>query len=707
MDNLMGNLPVPFAVPMEIFKACLDAVTHRKETEDDINDILNNAPKAKPWKFKVKRLGRKKAQKKLRELVYRYMWPSIDVNLVTLNENGCMTLGSVTVDGTPMNRKLDIGIGTDLSGLSHVRYTEDMIKVRLVKPDSRGEDRNVDMSVFLDDSFVLTIIDGVRHIFRVHEGDVFGCDGKQLSDEESKQVMTSAYRCFNFGPSQSDTTAGDRKKWQYSVLADWPVDIPRAKAALTMGMSRLLVTAADKGAIAKASTRMTQYMANACSAGKLLCYAIYMGKFPFGDGQGYVTEELIARVLSSLSGGRYATELGSVLGLAIQSRPVGSKSDQISVTQNWVIQLIEYALMEGSRLTGEDEPIILVRSKVTAYDLMRYVMAFHGVGPWVGRTIVVCETEAIARNWKQHIEAVFDLNAIKAPCDLGLPAIFPIMDVSHACEDIQHGFSLSTQCLEKLTVADAEAAQKLVALSLRREFLEMRNRWLEGARETISSDDLADSRTLLEKIAPSARKYIRPMFNGKINEILKAVNSALGQNSKVGLTVHGEYRKMVSDLMYEVTKTRILKMENGVAECILPGMEEGTEAMAIRYPSSGYWSYIRLIAISKDEYIRRCREAGISEDKIAEIDKTLSNLNEGVVMVPASKALCSTLDGADFDGDAVLVAYCAKTCDKFMALKLEDINEIEDLDEINELLLQGIKYFHDLIDPIDMDVPEF
>ena len=704
---ISSDLQVPLAVPMEIFRACLDAVAHRKETEDDINDIIDNAPKAKPWKFKVQHLMRRKAQKKLRELVYRYMWPSISVNLVTLDDKGCMKLGSVTVDGTPMNRKLNIGVGTDLTGLSHVRYTEDMIKVRLTKPGIVGDGQNVDMSVFLDDSFVLTIIDGIRQIFRVHEGEVFGSNGKQLSDDESKQVMANAYRCFNFGPSQSDTTAGDRKKWQYSVLADWPVDIPRAKAVLTMGMSRLLITAADKGAIAKASTRMTQYMANACTAGKLLCYAIYMGKFPFGDGQGYVTAEFIARLLALVSGGRFATGLESVLGLAIQSRPVGAKSDQISVTKNLVLQLIELALTEGGELNGENEPVVLVRSKVTAYDLMRYVMAFHGVGPWVGRTIVVCETEAIANNWKQHIEAVFDLNAIKAPCDLGLPAIFPIMDVSHECEDVRHGFSLSTQFLEKLTVADAEAAQKLAILSLRRYFLEVKDHWSKGPRETINSDDLGDSRTLLEKIAPTARQYIRPMFNSKINEILKTVNSALGQNSKVGLTVHGEYRKMVSDLLFEVTKTRILKMSNGIAECILPGQEEGTEAMAVRYPSSGYWSYIRLISISAEEYIRRCYELNVPEDKIREVEKILRNLNEGVVMVPSSKALCSTLDGADFDGDAVLVAYCAKTCDKFMALKIEDINGIDDIEEIDELLLQGIKYFHDLIEPVDMDVPEF
>ena len=82
-------------------------------------------------------------------------------------------------------------------------------------------------------------------------------------------------------------------------------------------------------------------------------------------------------------------------------------------------------------------------------------------------------------------------------------------------------------------------------------------------------------------------------------------------------------------------------------------------------------------------------------------------MNEGIVIVPASKALCSTLDGADFDGDAVLVAYCAEGFEKFVELKIEDINKIDDIDLLNELLLQGVSYFYDLIDPVDMNVPEF
>lgn len=700
-DSLVG----PLAVPKEIFRAAMDAITHRSETEEDIEDILESAPRASQWKHKAIHVGRRKAQKKLRELCYRYMWPSVSVNLVIIDDKGCMKLSSVTVDGTPMNRKLNIGIGTDLTGLSHVRYTEDMIKVRLMKPDSVGEGQNTDMSIFLDDSFVLVMIDNVRQIFRVHEGVVIDCNGKELSDEESEQVLANAYRCYNFGASQSDTTAGDRKKWQYSVIADWPVNIPRAKATLTMGMSRLLVTAADKGAIAKASTRMTQYMASTVTCGKLLCYAIYAGKFPFADGEGYVTGEFIARVLNLLSGGKYVTEPESVLGLAIQSRPVGAKSLQFVVTRNWLLQLIDEALSDEGVVS--EEPIVLVRSKITALDLIKYMLVFQKQGPWYGKVIVVCETEAIARNWKKHLEGVFDLNAIKAPCDLGLPALFPVMDVSHECEDVAHGFSLSTQFLEKLAAADVINAQKFVTLALRRFLVETRASWSKGVKVAINSDDLADSRTLLEKVAPDARRYIRPMFNGKVNEILKTMNSHLGLNSKVGLTTHGEYRKMLADPVFEVTRKKILKMHKGTAECILPGQKAGTRAMAVRYPSSGYWSYVRLVAISAEEYIQRCKDASVSEDKIAEIEKILNNLNEGVVVVPASKALCSTLDGADFDGDAVLIAYCAEGFKEFVELKLEDINKIDDLDLLNELLLQGVSYFYDLIDPVDMDVPEF
>jgi hypothetical protein len=706
------NSPVvPFTtVPKEIFRACVEAVKRRPEIEALMTKVFESAPKDKPWGHEpIPIKSRRKAQKKFRELVFRNMWPSVSVNLVIIGDTGSMKLSSVTVDGTPMNKLLGIGAGTDLTGLSHTRYTEDMIKVRLTKPNTLGEGNAEDMSVFINDSFVIAIIDNVRQIFRVHEGKVIDCSGKQLSDEESERVFSNAYRCFNFGASQSDTTAGDRKKWQYTLLADWPVDIPKAKAALTMGMSSLLVTPNEKGAIAKASTRLTQYMASTATGSKLLCYAVYMGKFPYGDGAGHVTGEYLARVLMDLSGNKYTVEPDLVVGLAPQSRPNAAKSLQCGKTHNWVLRLIDRALKDGSKVSGMDEPVVLVRSKVSTMDLVKYVMACMKMGPWYGRTIIIAETEAIARNWKQHIEAVFDLNAIKAQTDPALPAYFPVMDVSHEVEDKAHGFSLSTQFLEKFCNFDLELAEKFVTLAFRREFVEMKERWSKGAMDSISVDDLADPRTLLEKIAPSARGYIRPIFDSKIKDILKTLNSRLGLNSKVGLSVPGEYRDLIPDPLVEVMGLdyKVLKMANGVAEVIMPGIEPGTELVAVRYPSSGYWSYVRFIVISAQEYVDRVKHMGAPKDIVKDIEKIIHNMNEGNVIVPASDALCSTLDGSDFDGDHCSAAECAKKSDDFVNLKMEEINSLDDLEWIEELLKQAIKLFYDSVDPVNMKVVEF
>ena len=711
----MDNIISPVVVPEEVLEAVRKTVARRDDVAKALVDTMDKAPKDSDWIYPVKKnLGRKnrrEAQALLRRLMNRHKWSSVTVNLVEIQVDGAMKLGCTTIDGTPMNSFMKIQKSTDFNGLSHDRFTKDAIKVRLSKGDSMDESPGPQMVAFLKDAFIVALKDGKEQPFRLRDGVLFDSEGKEVEAEEAVDLLDkkNLVRTFNLTPSQSDTTAGDRKKWQFTILSD-QLDIPLVRSVLSMGMSDLLVTANDYGAIAKASTRLTQLMAGSCNGGKLLCYALYLGKMRHADGEGYVTSDFIARVLSFLSGGKYVVDPAAVEGLAVQSRPIGAKSLQFVIGRQLLLRYIDEILKDENG----SEPIVLIRDEISADDLVNLWLAYQKEGPWYGRMVIVCENRFMAKHWRQNVELLLDMNANKAPTDIGLPAYFPILDVSHESHDRKHGAKLSTQYISKITASDREAAIKLVVASAHRFVLEAKAAWSEGARETVSFEDMQDSRSILNKVAPTARQFIRPLFDGEISGILKTFSSQCGLGNKVKLTTHGEYRKGIADPMINVNGIKVLEMNNGVANVLLPGSGDydfdgtGAKGNLMRFPSPGYNESANLQAISIDEYMEMAREKGCTEADIAKaVARLLRRLNEGCIVLPASDRLTSALGGADYDGDGYIIFYAYPHCEDFVNMSVDDILSIDSIEKMDEILMQGVKYFCDRIQPLCNIVPEF
>lgn len=673
-------------------------VEMRPLIEECLVKIHEKTPRMSEWMRDVVTIrGEGKAKEAFRKAAIKFRIKSFTCPKYVIGKGGVIREGATSVDGTLLN--YFIGIAEELmpDGSTYARATWDVIKV--------GFDKGLSNAArFVRDIIVVTNEDGVKNVYRVHNGKVYDKDGVKLEKNEAKQALSHMFRSFNLTPSQSNTTAGDRKKWQQPVIAD-QLDIALIKAVLTNAMSFLLVTKFAKGAIAKASTRLSQYMTPQADGGRVFCYAINLGKDLFADGQGYLVNTTAVRFLNRMTGGLFTTSKWNLLGLSLQGRPGSAKSMNLVVTAGYLLRLVKAAIKRSGA-----EPIVLVRSMVTAQDLAFFAAAYLGFGPWKDRVVVVAENREMARHWERHIEMYLDSNANKAPFDLGLPLYFSILEVTHAAHDPEHGAKLSIQVLQKAAWADFVATQKWAALAAKRELVERTAQWADESLEEYGLDTILDSRTVLEKVAVDCRSVLRPMFDSRIKGDLSAFVSSLGLNGgKITLKVPGEYRKSINDPAVEILgmEYKVLRVKNGTAEILAPGFAPGTKFLVFRFPSTGHRECLRCVVVDPKQYEARLHEMQVEAEAIKDIMDVVNHLSEGIIVLPTSKYVLSALGGADFDGDGFCMYQVAETSEHFENLDLEAIELIDDVEVLDMLIREAAYYFYTQIEPLCADVPEF
>ena len=179
----------PVVVPREVAEAIDQAMARRFDTAKALVDAMQNSSKDPDWKYPVQKNLTKKQRREahalLRRLMNRHKWHSVTVNLIEIQVGGAMKLGCTTIDGTPMNYFMKIQKSTDLTGLSHDRFTKDAIKVRLSKGDSIDETPGKEMVTYLNDAFVIVMKEGKEVPFRLHNGDLYDADGNQVPMDDS------------------------------------------------------------------------------------------------------------------------------------------------------------------------------------------------------------------------------------------------------------------------------------------------------------------------------------------------------------------------------------------------------------------------------------------------------------------------------------------------------------------------------------------
>ena len=676
--------------------ACEKAVAMRPDIERELDRVLALAPKEKEWKHPVLHAGEHTAETKLRDLSIKHRIPSITVPMFTVAEDGIIQTGSTQMDGSLMSLGFfKVEEGMDLMGITYPRYTEDMAMIQILDED------NPDAHQYVNDAFILTNDEGLKDVFRLHSGKLYDCNGKELSAEKSAWAAQHLYRSYGLASGVPISTPGNRKKREMAVPADRE-DIELVRATMTSSMS-LFPVLNEKGKISKWAARIAQSQCPQSVGGRLYCTVIYTGKNVAGDGQSELCDETAVRFLNSLSNGKFTCKPRHLRGTAIQGRPVGVKGLFSTEAKEMVLTKIKRTI----KRTGK-EPVILVRSAITEDDLFNYGLAFEKEGPWANRIIVVVESQEMAANWERFVDIFVDFNAVKAWVDLGLPAWFPILDVSHEVKDCEDGGRLSSQVLSKMGFAHPLNTKKLALLAAQKAVLQKVDAWNETANETIGLSAALDARSVLERIAPDSIKYLRTIFDGRIKQQTMAFTSALGLNrGKIFLMAHGEYRKAFVDPSMNMCGFKVLKVRKNRAEVLMAGVKPGTEFFMVRFPTPGTHEYIRVIVVSPEKYEARLSQEGATDDERRMIMDYVLSLSKGVIVLQDSEVLLGALGGADFDGDGYILYEVAATSKEFKELSLEEIVNIDDIDKLNELLMQGFRFFYDTISPKAVIVPEF
>lgn len=679
--------------------ACERAVEIRPDVERELDRVLALAPKEKEWKHSfILHLGEHTAEPKLRELSIKHRIPSITVPVFTMAEGGVIQAGSTQMDGSLMSLGFfKVEEGMDLMGITYPRYTEDMAMTQFLDED------NKEAYQYVNDAFILTNNDGLKDVFRLHKGELYDVNGTRLDAEKSALAASHLYRSYGLSESVSIATPGNRKKREKATPADRK-DIELVRAVMTGSMS-LFPVVNEKGKISKWAARIAQSQCPQAIGGRLFCTAIYTGKNKAGDGQAEISSSTDVRFINNLSGGKYTCKDKYLVGTAVQGRPIPLqvKGEFSTETRKMIVHKIKRTIER----TGK-EPVILVRSSITAEDLFHYAQAFEKEGPWADRVIIIAETAEIAANWEQFVDVFVDFNAVKAWGDLGLPAYFPILDVTHECKDCDDGGRFSSQVASKTGHADPYNTKKLALLMAQKAVLQKMEVWNETASETVSLSTVLDARSVLERIAPDSFSYIRPLFDSRIKQQTTSFTSALGLNrGKIFLMAHGEYRKALVDPAVNMCGFKVLKVRKNRAYVLMAGVKPGTEFFMVRFPTPGTHEYIRVIVVSPEEYEEELVRQGATEDERMMIMDYVRSLSKGVIVLPDSEVLLGALGGADFDGDGYILYEIAATSEEFEKLTLDEIVNIKDIDKLNELITQGFRFFYNLIEPRAVIVPEF
>lgn len=500
---------------------------------------------------------------------------------------------------------------------------------------------------------------GVRTI---EESDLFETDGTPLPG-------VLVYNGSGKENGYDSCSAGELKNLSIPFMCqNLPSDIsPRLfKDVMTDGASEYLIVDAevDGKTLAQANNRLSQHDAPQTAFGRLGPVCWYLGKFrgegennfDHSDGLGYLTSEHFALLLSQLSGSEYRFTAKSVEGIAVQMRPATCK------LLAWCVPgSVVKALMKRY---GGDEPIVLMRSEITEeiQDIfVRIVRDKENIPGWSGRNLVLVDTP-IEKAWIQRgdwwrIQFFTDLNGLKAPYDLARDLDHGILDISHAPDDIETGAKTSSQLLTSLLSVDVAKTREGLAgafSKLMDSKLEAYTRE-EGSVPTVDMFDKGQSlNQTLVSIAPVvAQKFYFPLLKSTANRMVEGLTNKVG---RLNAPVAGIYSKILPDPAVNFG-VHLLKIEKGgFLNVIHQGAAKAgyTRGIGVKYPKQHHNEFGKSIIHDVTWYINQVK----ANDELSDADKDtlvnmVSQLSEGVVIIPAYEDVMHMLAGLDYDGDAM------------------------------------------------------
>lgn len=467
-------------------------------------------------------------------------------------------------------------------------------------------------------------------------------------------------------------TAGQKKQYTLTFFCDNLEGFnPReVHYLMTYGLSELAATGSEKSQkdMASGSNRLSQFEAPNTPGIELNVFGVFMGKFghDYRDGFAFVTNKFVAKLFTSLSGGKYLVTPKAVLGMLLQCRPYLCKLMAETVRAAYLNHFLNrngLGKASGNRVYINRDAMkrAVENGNVERYrkvqDAFNRACDKDKTSPFWGKLVIIHGDN----DRKNDIEFMTDINGLKATFDVRLSSTLNILSMSHDTHDVEDGATLSQQLLTSLLIVNFRKTVKFVLKSFIR-FVQKKMERLDSAEAGhVHADELDNPQygQLLVKMVPHiATKWYYPLLKTVVNA---TVEGLVHRAARQSIPTKGCYCKIVTDPAADFGK-QILKYNvdgKGLAEVLLPAASRNhiRRGIGIKYPKQHFREYLKFRVLTVEEYVARVNKCDdlTAFEKALLIDK-VRHLSAGGIVTPAYELLKNMLAGMDFDGDA-LIAY--------------------------------------------------
>lgn len=467
-------------------------------------------------------------------------------------------------------------------------------------------------------------------------------------------------------------TAGQKKQYTLSFFCDNLEGFnPRqVHYLMTYGLSELAATGSEKSQkdMASGSNRLSQFEAPNTPGIELDTFGVFMGKFghDYRDGFGFVTDKFVAKLFTSLSGGKYRVLPKAVRGMLLQCRPYLCKLMAETVRTSYLNHFLErngLGKASGNRVYINRDAMKRAAAGENVEEYRKVQDAFNRAcdkdktSPFWGKLVIVHGDNS----HRDSIEFMTDINGLKATFDVRLSSTLNILSMSHDTHDVEDGATISQQLLISLLIVNFRKTVKFVLGSFIRYVKGKMERLDSAEAGHVHADELDDPQygQLLVKMVPHiATKWYFPLLKTVVDATIEGLVHRAARQS---IPTKGCYCKIVTDPAADFG-AQILKYNvdgKGLAEVLLPAAERNhiSKGIGVKYPKQHFREYLKFRVLTIEEYVARVRECDdlTAFEKALLIDK-VSHLSAGGIVTPAYELLKNMLAGMDFDGDA-LIAY--------------------------------------------------
>lgn len=655
---------------LEKIKKAAAALVKEKES-----GLYFDVAKCKPGRRRIRTL---RQAEKLRRLLLAERGAQYTISKITVLRGGGFRLGVTSCSYSRLSNFINIGPGVArraTTGRFHkfARYSPSVVQLKIEDLPSKYSEGFVQyldrFAIYkADDEFYLNREGDGEHLVCISHPDKTG-SLKELDfvDEDGNlRDGILVYGHYEGMSSEANPTPGEIKKATITMVAlnDVGYSADALKYALTYGASRCcLSNDASEKDVAQMNARLSQFMAPNTPLGYLKSFAVFMGKIKapdgneYRDGWGFAVSNLVSKLLTMLSRGKYDVDDEAVEGMLLQCRPYLCKLMAEVVSKEYLDDFVD-KLIGGIK----ENLVILCRDKLTAEDQAEFnlgCLSKGEKGKFAKKIVVIVNTYSDYE--KYGIQFLTDLNGLKAPFDLSFETTLNVLDMSHGTEDVATGASLSSQLVQSLMIANWHLTLHFIVAVCALACSKLRTAIFGGEGHAPSSKELESPcwNMLLSKMIPSlATKHYFPIYRQLVDKGLKGLVNKVG---RLNGDVAGFYAKVISDPAMDFGINILEILDDGSMEVLAPlasrlGVLYG---IAVKYPKQHYLEFGKLVFISYEKYARRVAQRAALGD-ISQKDAMLlllraKRISEGAVVMPAYEKVKNMLAGMDYDGDAVIV----------------------------------------------------